>query len=171
MSLRDISQADAGKAINWGWGEVLWMKRAEGSLAEHVKAEVQRQTGELQSWLESRLQTSGWLTGPDFGVADIAASVIVNRSAHYGFAPASGSKLGQWLERVRGRDSVRATFAEFDASVGNMSKFSDVFLSGQRKREYRDYRLEFLVKSGAIQIVQEGLKNNNIRFPWPDGKL
>ena len=39
--------------------------------------------------------------------------------------------------------------------------------TGARRREYRDHRLEWMVKSGGIDIVLAGLRDNNIRFPWP----
>jgi hypothetical protein len=32
------------------------------------------------------------------------------------------------------------------------------------KREYRDHRLEWMIRSGGLDVVLEGLKNNNIRF-------
>jgi glutathione S-transferase/RNA polymerase-associated protein len=32
------------------------------------------------------------------------------------------------------------------------------------KREYRDHRLEWMIKSGGISVVQDGLDRNNIRF-------
>jgi glutathione S-transferase/RNA polymerase-associated protein len=32
------------------------------------------------------------------------------------------------------------------------------------KREYRDHRLEWMMRSGGTQIVLDGLKNGNIRF-------
>jgi glutathione S-transferase/RNA polymerase-associated protein len=40
---------------------------------------------------------------------------------------------------------------------------------GQFKREYRDHRLEWMIKTGGIDIVQEGLARHNIRFiePFP----
>ena len=39
--------------------------------------------------------------------------------------------------------------------------------SGAIRREYRDHRLEWMLKSGGVQIVLDGLANNTIRFTWP----
>jgi hypothetical protein len=41
--------------------------------------------------------------------------------------------------------------------------------SGQFKREYRDHRLEWMIKSGGLAVVQEGLERDNVRFiePFP----
>jgi len=57
--------------------------------------------------------------------------------------------------------------AEFEAGLRNTAGFADVLKQGLIKREYRDHRLEWMVKSGGIDIVAEGLKNKNIRFSWP----
>jgi glutathione S-transferase/RNA polymerase-associated protein len=46
------------------------------------------------------------------------------------------------------------------AAVGNFSK-------GTFKRQYRDHRLEFLIRAGGLEIVAEGLKKDNIRFTDP----
>jgi glutathione S-transferase/RNA polymerase-associated protein len=32
------------------------------------------------------------------------------------------------------------------------------------KREYRDHRLEWMIRSGGMEVVLEGLAANNIRF-------
>ena len=36
--------------------------------------------------------------------------------------------------------------------------------SGQFKREYRDHRLEWMIRSGGLDVVLEGLAKGNIRF-------
>lgn len=38
---------------------------------------------------------------------------------------------------------------------------------GSFKREYRDHRLEWMIKSGGITVVQAGLEKGNIRFIEP----
>ena len=35
---------------------------------------------------------------------------------------------------------------------------------GLFKREYRDHRLEWMIKSGGIDVVLKGLEKGNIRF-------
>ncbi len=32
------------------------------------------------------------------------------------------------------------------------------------KREYRDHRLEWMIRSRGLDVVLEGIKDNNIRF-------
>ena len=43
------------EAVNWGYGEIFWYKRAAGVLADQMKAEAARQTEVLQGWLSERL--------------------------------------------------------------------------------------------------------------------
>lgn len=155
------------EALNWGYGEILWMGRADHNipLKEKLTREAALQTVEIQAWLEDKLGTYDYFGGESgFGWADICVAPIVNRSAYFGFGPKEGSKLGRWLERVRGRDSIKMTFKEFEIAAGKMSDMKGPFERGERKREYRDARLEWLVKSGGIEIVQRGLEKGNIRL-------
>ena len=156
------------EAVNWGFGEILWYKRATGALADQLKSEAARQTAVLQAWLTERLGASPWFGGETFGWADAAVAPMVNRSVHYGMGPAAGTPLANWHARLRQRPSVAATFAEFDAVKDRMGDNASAYASGERRREYRDHRLEWMVKSGGIEVVLAGLRNNTIRFPWPD---
>ena len=78
-----------------------------------------------------------------------------------GRSPPSRAWTG-WHRRVRERPSVAATFAEFDAAA------AELYTTGGRRREYRDHRLEWMVKAGGIEVVLAGLRDGNIRFPWPN---
>ena len=40
---------------------------------------------------------------------------------------------------------------------------------GLFKREYRDHRLEWMIKSGGVEVVLKGLERDNIRFAPPFG--
>ena len=77
------------------------------------------------------------------------------------------SQLAIW-HALRERPSVAATFAEFDAVAARMGDMPGGYASGERRREYRNHRLEWMVKSGGIDVVLAGLRDNTIRFPWPD---
>ncbi|MBV8401273.1 MAG: glutathione S-transferase family protein [Acetobacteraceae bacterium] len=72
------------EAINWGFGEVLWFRRATGALADALRTQAERQTRVLQEWLAARLGEAAWFGGERFGWADAAAAPMVNRSVHYG---------------------------------------------------------------------------------------
>jgi len=155
------------EAINWGFGEVLWFRRATGALADRLRAEALEQTRTVQAWLAERLADKAWFGGDEFGWADAAAAPMVNRSAYYGMGPAPGSPLAGWHDRVSQRPAVAATFAEFDSAAARMKDMADAYVGGVRRREYRDHRLEWMIKSGGIDVVLAGLKDGNIRFAWP----
>lgn len=156
------------EAINWGWGEILWFKRAEGGLADRMRATARRQTLAMQAWLADRLRAGPWFGGERFGWADAAAAPMVNRSVHYGLGPAPGTPLAAWHARLRERPSVAQTFAEFDAAAVHMEAAADLYTTGGRRREYRDHRLDWMVRSGGLPVVEAGLRAGNVRFSWPE---
>jgi len=155
------------EAINWGLSEIRWFKRAEGAQAEEMKATAARQTAELQAWLTDKLGGRDWFNGEGFGWADLSVAPYVNRSFHYGLGTPDGSPLARWRERIRQRPSVAATFKEFEAAAGAMGDAAARVASGAIRREYRDHRLEWMMKSGGVQIVLDGIARNTIRFTWP----
>jgi RNA polymerase-associated protein len=157
------------EAVNWGFAEILWFDRANGVLADTLRAKALRQTRILQAWLGDRLGAADWFGGETFGWADAAAAPMVNRSVYYGMGPAADSALGRWHRRLSERPSVVATFAEFDAAAAVMKTLAALYApGGGRRREYRDHRLEWMIKSGGLDVVTQGLKDDNIRFSWPD---
>lgn len=156
------------EAINWGIGEIDWFKRAEGDVADKLKAQAAHQTKQIQAWLEEQLGSDEWFGGDGFGWADVCAAPIVNRSVSYGMGPVPGSALAKWHARLIQRSAIQETFKEFEAALKGTSGFAEVLKKGLLKREYRDHRLEWMIKSGGIDIVVDGLKNDNIRFSWPN---
>lgn len=157
------------EAVNWGLSEIRWFKRAEGEQAEKLKATAARQTAELQKWLAEKMGDKPWFNGDSFGWADLSVAPYLNRSFHYGLGTPAGSSLARWRDRLRERPSVAATFKEFEAVAEGMANAADRLASGQIRREYRDHRLEWMMKSGGVQIVLDGIAKNNIRFTWPLG--
>ena len=157
------------EAINWGLSEIRWFKRAEGEQAEKMKATAARQTAELQAWLTDKLGGRQWFNGDSFGWADLSVAPYVNRSFHYGLGTPAGSPLAGWRDRIRERPSVAATFREFEAAAERMGDAAGAPGVGAIRREYRDHRLEWMMKSGGVQVVLDGLAKNNIRFTWPLG--
>ena len=45
-----------------------------------------------------------------------------------------------------------------------MTNVADLVAKGLFKREYRDHRLEWMLRSGGVEIVLAGMAKNNIRF-------
>jgi len=152
------------EAVNWGLGELNWFRRAEGELERTLRAAAARQTVGLLAWLEGRLGEAPWLNGKTFGWGDLAAAPFVGTAAGLGNAPAAGSKLAAWLARVSARPSVAQTFAEaraFDIAAFDVAGLVE---RGLFKREYRDHRLEWMIRSGGMEVVVKGLAAGDIRF-------
>jgi RNA polymerase-associated protein len=154
-------------AVNWGFGELLWFRRAEGELAKRLETAAARDTATIQDWLAKRLGGADWFGGSRFGWADAAVGPMVNRSVHYGLGPGAGSPLARWHERLRSRASVAETFAEFDQAAAAMTRMADHYRTGGRRRFYRDHRLEWMIRSGGLEVVRSGIEENTIRFSWP----
>ncbi|KAK3710273.1 hypothetical protein LTR37_010339 [Vermiconidia calcicola] len=159
------------EAINWGLGEITWSERATGELANNLLAQANTQTKILLDWLTERLGDKQFFNGDSFGYADICVAPYVNRSCVYGNGPADGTPLRAWRERVSEIPSVKQTTEEMQAATQKMaSTFKGLFKAGTgRKREYRDHRLEWMIKSGGLEVVERRLKEDTIRFSWPGG--
>lgn len=152
------------EAINWGLSEVLYFKRAEGDAAVAILAKAAAQTQNVFSWLEDQLGNRGWFNGDAFGWADLSIIPHINGSASFGNTPPEGSRLAAWAARVNTRPSVTKTATEAADSIASMSAVADIVAQGAFKREYRDHRLEWMIKTGGLDIVTNGLAKNNIRF-------
>lgn len=152
------------EAINWGLSEIHRFRRAEGALADALKASAAARTAGYFTWLERELGERPWFGGESFGWGDLAVVPYLNGSLAFGNAPARGSALSAWLERVNARPSVSDTAREARESLSGMTHVAKVIASGKFKREYRDHRLEWMIKSGGIDVVLKGLADGNIRF-------
>ncbi len=156
------------EAINWGLAEILAFGRAKGELAKRMLARAAAQTAALQAWLEPHLAGRRWLNGERFGMGDLCAVPFVNGSLGFGNGPQAGTRLADWLARANERPSVAAAAeaardaaAQAATSLGSVAERIE---SGRFKREYRDHRLEWMIRSGGLEVVLAGLAKNNIRF-------
>ncbi|WP_225007023.1 glutathione S-transferase family protein [Novosphingobium percolationis] len=151
------------EAINWGLGEIRFFGRGAAK-ADALSAVAGEETRAMQSWLEAQIGAGGWLSGDSFGWADLAAVPYVTMSQIFGFPPAEGSTLNAWLERVIQRPAVAETIGEAAASVAGMAHYSGLLEAGDFKRQFRDHRLEWLIRAGGIDVLTEGLERQNVRF-------
>lgn len=154
------------EAINWGLSEIRWFRRAEGEAAEALFAAARRQTEGFYIWLERQLEGREWFNGEAFGWGDLSVVPYLNGAVGHGNPPAAGSKLAEWLARANARPSVAAavTEAAHSARASAMPNVAELVEQGLFKREYRDHRLEWMIKSGGIDVVLKGLERDNIRF-------
>ncbi|CAK4015120.1 Noranthrone synthase [Lecanosticta acicola] len=160
------------EAVNWAIGEITWFERAKGDEAKMLIGKAVEQTHQLQAWLEQKLGSKDFFNGSSPGYADIAVAPILNRSVHYGYGPKEGSPLQKWHARISQIPYIKETFDEMAAAAKMMASMGPgTWAKGAgRRREYRDHRLEWMIKNGAIGIVQQGLDDDNIRFSWPHPK-
>ncbi|HLY79000.1 MAG TPA: glutathione S-transferase family protein, partial [Caulobacteraceae bacterium] len=152
------------EAINWAMGEINWFRRAEGEAAEALKATAGRQTAGFLTWLERQLGARPWFNGESFGWGDLAVVPYVAASAGMGFRPPEGRAVATWLARALARPSVAETVGEARGFSTEGSGVAEAVAAGLFKREYRDHRLEWMMKSGGVDIVMKGLEAGNIRF-------
>jgi glutathione S-transferase len=157
------------EAINWALGEIDAFKRAEGAEADRLRAAAREQTFQIQDWLTTKLGDKPFFSGTELGYADLAVAPILNRSVLNKNGPKEGSSLHKWYKRISEIPCIAETYAEVAEAIPQMASSGAVaFKKGSgRRREYRDHRLEFMIKNGAIDIVLKGIENGNIRFGWP----
>jgi glutathione S-transferase/RNA polymerase-associated protein len=155
------------EAIIWGLGELSWFRRAEGAQAEAIRADAARQLEGFYAWLERQLGESEWFNGGAFGWGDLVVVPFVNGAVGHGHAPPRDSRLSAWLARANARPSVASTrgeAAQFLKQSAGLTGVAELVAKGLFKREYRDHRLEWMIKSGGLDVVLRGIQQDNIRF-------
>jgi glutathione S-transferase len=152
------------EAVNWAVFEVRVFQRASGPLADQLMARAAEQVAGVNAHLDRQLGAEPFFNGDRFGWGDVSVAPFVHAAAMSGHTPAADSRLAAWLERVRARPSVAQTFEEAVHSLGGFEMLPDLVRSGQFVREYRDHRLEWMLRSGGVDIVLEGMQRRNIRF-------
>lgn len=152
------------EAINWALLEIDGFKRAGGELREQLLARAAEQTAKLQARLERHLESRPWFNGASFGWGDIAVVPHLNTSAARGNGPKPGSRLADWLQRSNARPSVIACVDAIRELAKVPRDLSQVLETGRFKRQYRDHRLEWMMRSGGLSIVLQGIEKKTIRF-------
>jgi len=162
------------EAVNWGLMEVLFFKRATGAPAEKLLASARAQLARLFARLEQELDGRAWMNGPAFGRGDAAVYPHITGSAGYGFGPgAEFPRLRDWLGRAATRPSVVRESAELAAFMKELMSGAapgDAPSPPVLQRQYRDHRLEWMMKSGGVEIVLAGLSNGTIKFATGHGE-
>src|SRR4029077_21047877 len=152
------------EAINWAIFEIRVFQRASGDLAERLEARAAGQRAGCNAYLERALDGRPYFNGDTFGWGDIAVIPFVHAAAVTGAPPAEGSRLATWLARVVERPSVAGVLEAATQSMTGFEMLPQLVASGQFRREYRDHRLEWMLRSGGVDVVLDGIRNGNIRF-------
>jgi glutathione S-transferase len=152
------------EAINWGLMEIRAWKRVTGELASKIEKKADEQTVGVHAYLERELGSAEYFNGDSFGYGDLCIYPFVRGSVVWEHPPKEGSKLAQWLARVEQRESVRKTIAATTQFAGSMDALPQMLESGAFARQYRDHRLEWMMRSGGTEVVLEGIRKRTIRF-------
>ena len=150
--------------INWGLGEIKWFKRAAGERARTLEARASTQARGIYEWLTRQLGDGEWFGGTTFGLGDLSVVPYLNGARANGIGPDEASPLGQWLKRANARPSVTKSAKAAAAVAASMANVHAAIENGLFKREYRDHRLEWMIRSGGLDVVLEGIEKGNIRF-------
>lgn len=151
-------------AVNWGILEVRFFERASGSLLKNIEENAARQLDSLYQWLENLLDGKQWLSGEQFGLADISVVPHVFSSVQHGFSVTAYPALSAWFDKVSQRESVVACVQSAKAAEEGYKIFPQLVRDGLFARQYRDARLDWMMRSGGKSIVLEGLEKGNLRF-------
>lgn len=156
------------EALTWSLGEIRAFRRATGDLAQKIEAGVATRLQGFYAWLERQLGDREWFNGDSFGWGDLSVVPYVNGAVSQGHALPAGSRLAAWHARANQRASVAACVKDISdmlrASANPMGDVAELVEKGLFKREYRDHRLEWMIKAGGIDVVLRGLERDNIRF-------
>jgi glutathione S-transferase len=161
--LEDVADTQY-EAINWGLMEIDVFRRAAGDLALALKARAAEQTEGLLNWLAAELGDRPWFNGDEFGWADAAIVPHVIGSAASGLGPKPETPLAAWLANANARPSVAAIVASIRKFVLAAPRDLSVLLAHGFRRQYRDHRLEWMMRSGGVSIVLDGLEKDTLRF-------
>jgi glutathione S-transferase/RNA polymerase-associated protein len=152
------------EAVNWAVFEIRIFQRATDAQADELLARAAHQVGGVMAYLDRQLGKDQFFNGKEFGWGDLSVVPSVHAAAASGHAPAAGSGLAAWLDRMRTRPSIEKTLGEAEHSMGGFQMLPELVRSGVFVREYRDHRLEWMLRSGGVEIVLEGMRRKNIRF-------
>jgi len=163
--LEDVADIEFEPAV-WAVMEVQVFGRASGELAAKLLDAAESAIGRQLDRLERELAEAPYLTGDTFGIADIAFVPHVAGAAMFGVkAGPDRPRVSDWVKRVRARPSVQTEENEVRASIG--ASLADAEQARLRPRQYRDHRLEWMLKHGGLSIVLEGIEKRTIQFSGP----
>jgi glutathione S-transferase/RNA polymerase-associated protein len=116
----------------------------------------------MQRLPRARARRRAYFNGDTFGWGDIAVIPFVHAAAVTGGAHA-GDRACR-LARASWAPQRRRCYSRRRQSMTGFEMLPQLVASGQFRREYRDHRLEWMLRSGGVDVVLDGLRKGNIRF-------
>lgn len=145
------------EAVNWGLGELEQLRSVGGAKVEQLRTRASLQLQRLWNRLEREFEGRKWLNGARFGRGDIAAYAHVSTSLTLGHGVGERHpRLLSWQARCAERGSVAEEAVELAAGLRRHR--------APAVRQYRDHRLEWMMKTGGVEFVLDGLEKGTVRF-------
>ena len=151
-------------AVTWGVAEINVFKRASGDTAAAMLERARAQIAGLNARLERDLHGRTWFNGDSFGYGDVCVYPFVNGAAAVGYKPDAGGALDTWLRAMRKRPSADRIKQDVVVSLGQFMNRPQEIAAGKYQRQYRDHRLDWMLRSGGGQIVLDGIAKGTLRF-------
>jgi glutathione S-transferase len=156
------------EAVNWGLMEIRFFKRAEGAKAEAMVTRAGAQLERYWMRLERELDGRPWMNGERFGRGDAAAYPHVIGSAFWGVAldAKKHARLAEWAARCAEQPAVKQDSDQVSAWIRENLRGDAASSAASMPvvRQYRDHRLEWMMKTGGVDVVLRGLEKGTIRF-------
>jgi glutathione S-transferase len=155
--LEEIADTQLEAAI-WALSEIRFFERAVGPQADHLTAAARSAVEKHFDRLERELAGRPYLSGPAFGLGDVALIPPVTAADFFGISPGPDRpRLEDWLRRMRERDSVQKDATDVLTAAASFGAQPGV-------RQCRDHRLEWMFKHGGRDIVCDGLDRGTLRL-------
>lgn len=152
------------EAIIFGVTEIMVFKRASGELGDAILAKGRADFATFFAWLESQLGGRDWFNGDAYGMGDMAVLPYMQTASLYKAAPAVDTPLGRWFERAKAQPGFQRCLVDAKAEIADFRSATEKVMSGRWPRQYRDHRLDWIVRAGGINIVRDGLAAGTIRL-------
>lgn len=158
------------EAVLWGLTELTAFRRGSENQTNRQAMIAKGREQVLECyypWLEMQLGERDYFEGDYFGYADAATMPgVVNAVLTWKILPKNGSALMRWVQRISERDSVKLVLQEYEAVAkgGAFRSMVKPMQEGKIARQYRDHRLEWMIRTGGIDIIVDGLNKKNIKF-------
>jgi glutathione S-transferase len=140
--------------VHWSLGEAKWFGRVPVEAMAGFMARSNEQIRATHEWLSGQLGDAQWFDGDRFGDTDICVVVHVAGGVNHGYLPAPDTNFGAWFARASQRPSVAAVLKsaqDWFAALqpAEIGKWLSV------PRQYRDHRLEWMVKSVGFETIAQ----------------
>jgi len=152
------------EAINYGMADVMTFPTGDDAAAAMVAENGRAQMAGIVTLLAERLGDAEWFGGEQFGRADICVLPHLN-AARLMKTATLPDRLGAWLDRCNARSSVKETVAEIKPALADYKEMIGRVRAGTEARQFRDHRLDWLMRNGGLPILLERLEAGAIRFP------